>query len=303
MATSLNRFVDGDTDYISKHNSNASLIENGVNRNEMDIDTLKAGMSAGSDLDYRENNINLLHNSNFETWQRGTRPDRWEITDATIAKDLATKYYGANSLKISAAGYVFQTILAEMRNKLKGKHITLGCWGKTNMVDHCRLAINANSVRNYSSYFPNTDTWGNRWVSFYFDAAPTSLDVEIVTEKAADIYLSGISLTFGNPLAGPIYNYHGYLADYNRCLAFYEIGNLDVIGAGYPVGFTNIVAVWIPFIIPKYEIPAITLDGPTGYTLEASNITKHGFLLTVTGTDLAGIYAEEIDWTAEVAGY
>lgn len=296
----LDRFVNGDTTYISKHNSNASKIETAVNKNSQDIEALKTNLNAGSDMDYRSNNVNVLRNGSLMFWKENI-PVGWELQTGNVFKEIADSFINQNSIKLN--GELFQASLNHFN--LTQKHITFGCYVKTTIADSAQLLIYQNAVEYTSvpTYHSGNNTWEYMHVQLYFSDFLTS-PLKFVLKSSDEAFFSGPFLVYGNPVAGGKSVFHNYALEDISSKLTYENGFFSIASKG--ILFTAGVYAYsyrVNFQVDKLKVPTITIDlNDTGdtYTYAIVNLTIKGFdLLLFSNTEDFSL--ESVLWEAFVS--
>ncbi len=311
MSISLETLVDGDTDYIGKHNRNNSKISSQTNPMEADVAALKAASGAGADLDFRLASPNLVINGGLDYWQRGnsSRPDAWRIISgsAILTREDTEIKLNTYSIKTVGAEQLGQDIQDEIRlgTELFSSY-SFGAYIKTDTVDQARIGIYDGTTTTWSAYHTGNDSW--RWitVNVTFSAIPDDFRL-LLESNGGTVYWNSIVMIRGNPFAGPIFIANDPTVERLRVNSLYEIGSTNVRGVGFLNAGDRELESRLEFIAPKRAIPAITISNEeTGYDFLAVNVDRHGFNLQVAeignSSGTGGFEKNDIDWKAEVIG-
>lgn len=312
MTINLQTFANGDTDYIDKHNTNASTVQSAVNLLENDVSALKAASGAGADLDFRQNAFNLLVNGGFDYWQRGTttRPDAWVIRNDgagfTVERESSTIKLNTYAAKLSAVGQIAQDLPDETRLAVDNSQFAFGVYAKTDTADKARIGYYNGVTTTYSNYHTGSDEWEWLTLSLSVTSAPSAMRF-VLDSQGGTVYFASAVVIRGNPNSGPTFVANDPTLERLRVFSLYEIGETSVRGVGYLNSGDRELESRIEFCAPKRAVPTVTIDEElTGYDFSATNISREGFNLIVSetggssGTD--GFEYDDISWTAEVSG-
>lgn len=313
MSISLNTFTTGMTDYITKHNSNYSVIQSYINAMNADLEGLKGASNAGADLDFRLVTQNWIINGGFDYWQRGnsTRPDAWEIMNDSpgfsVVKSSSEIKLNSYSVRTIGTGQLTQNLTENLRLALDNTvSFYFGCYVKTNAEDQARIGIYNGLTTSYSSYHSGGNDWEFLKINYVATGSIPSEIRFILDENIGTVYWNSAVVIRGNPNAGPIYIANDKTIEELRVLSLYETGVESVRG----VGFLNIgdreIEKKVNFLSPKRSVPSVSIisEIPTPYDVQVENVTRFGFTLLATelggssGSD--GFELSEIEWIAEV---
>jgi len=308
MSITLDRFTSGMTDYITKHNSNASVLETAINPLQADVDALRAAGAPGGDLDYRQGTSNLLINGGLDYWQRGAgvRPDAWLLASGAVIRSV-TKKLNTYSIKTTGLSQLTQDLQDEIRLSIDDTiSLSYGVYVYADVADNTRIGIYDGITTQYSGYHPGDSTWIWLTKNITFTAIPTTLRF-VLDSASGTSYFNAAIVIRGNPASGPIFIANDPTVEHVRVNSLYEIGSTNIRGVGFLNSGDRELEKRIEFIAPKRTTPTITIvDDDTGYDFLAYNIDRHGFNLLVSevggASGTSGFEYNDIDWIAEVSG-
>lgn len=308
----LNRTTAGQTDYITKLNENFSEIESSFNINDAELSAVKAAMSAGSDLDFRQNAFNYAINGAFNSWQRGTntRPDCWNIENdgGSFSVSRSTTQTKINTYSVLCAnqGRLTQEIPKELRLSLTNSFsISTGCWIYSSAANNARIGLHNGSVWQWSEYHNGDSTWQFLYKSILQGSGSVPSSIKIGLDcVSGSVYFSSAVLIKGNPGSGPAYVANNPTLEKLCVYGRIENGVAAVRGVGLLEGTDRKLIVRVPFVAPKINTPTIELldDVETGYEITYDNEDVNGFDLHVlevggpSGTN--GFEYLDINWRA-----
>ena len=311
MAVSLSRFYISQTDYITELNANSGVIETYLNVHNNDINSLKGAVGGGADLDFRLNTNNLIINGGLDYWQRGTstRPDCWTIENEVLTFAVArsaTKYLNTYSVSLLNTGSLTQSLDESIRLSMALTFsLTFGVWIKTDQATSARIGVWNGTVWQYSEYHAGDDEWALSSVTFMHNGTTPSALKFGLFNTTGTAYFNAVTAIKGNPAASVLFVANDPTLEELRVFGQVEAGKTSVRGVGMLSVLDRELLTRVSFLAPKKSIPSIVLeDEETGYELTYSNVTRHGFDLTVTeingasGTD--GFEYLDIDWRAEI---
>lgn len=318
----------------------SSISTTGLAMNGYKITGLAAATTNGDALRYEQleelNPQNLLDNSGFEIWQRGTSfsspgmnvftADRWQVSLSTgspvftVSREASIVQDGSYSMKIAVTGTAVSDLrlVQRLSSSVKlnpGATVTFSARVRTNTANKIKLGLYNGSTGAYSSYHTGDDTWQTLSVSQGWTNSDNQAWIIIETESTSTTYIDDAVLTIGSqkkafyPMPPAI--------DLIRCQRYYEktLGNLSQIFNINRAASTNICRQYVSFKVEKPSAPTMTLtktvvelthipgigngfsSDTANWTLTSSGVTANHFGAVFTrNTDQATYSAVEVNW-------
>jgi hypothetical protein len=157
--------------------------------------------------------VNLLANEDFLIWSAGATSDPayWYSSGSPTIQMCGTglvdtaRKAGPYCIRLTygaATGYLWQTVVgtdiwANM-DFLEGQKVGLGCWVKSSIANHARIAIDDGAAADNSDYHTGGGSWEWLEVTRTISASATSLSVNLQVAQAGAAYFSGPTLVFSD---------------------------------------------------------------------------------------------------------
>jgi hypothetical protein len=154
--------------------------------------------------------INLLPNSSFEVWEKGTStaPAGWTLTgaSATVTREATTIKHGDYSAKLTRSGtdcHLSRDIYEEAgKTYARSRQFTIGAWVYATVASRARLRVNDGTTTTYSSYHTGNSTWQFLTVTVTLGAAASVFHVSLAVDTGdTSAFVDGITVIEGTTLA------------------------------------------------------------------------------------------------------